>query len=34
MFMKGSLSLNELLAYAAVQIAGAVASLYTYRVFA
>ena len=34
MFVKGSLSLNELLAYAAVQIAGAVASLYTYRVFA
>jgi glycerol uptake facilitator-like aquaporin len=34
MFMKGSLSLNEFLAYAAVQIAGGVASLYTYRVFA
>jgi aquaporin Z len=34
MFMKGSLSLNEFLAYAAVQIVGGVASLYTYRVFA
>ena len=34
MYMKGSLSLNEFLAYAFVQVAGAVASLYTYRVFA
>ncbi len=34
MYMKGSLSLNELLAYIAVQVVGAVASLYTYRVFA
>jgi glycerol uptake facilitator-like aquaporin len=34
MYMKGSLSLNELLAYVAVQVAGAVSSLYTYRVFA
>ena len=33
MYMKGSLSLNELLAYVAVQVVGAVASLYTYRVF-
>jgi glycerol uptake facilitator-like aquaporin len=34
MYMKGSLSLNELLAYIAVQVIGGVASLYTYRVFA
>ena len=34
MYVKGALSLNELLAYAAVQVAGGVASLYTYRVFA
>ncbi len=34
MYMKGSLSLTELFAYAAVQIIGGVASLYTYRVFA
>jgi glycerol uptake facilitator-like aquaporin len=34
MYMKGSLSLNEFLAYAFVQLAGGVASLYTYRVFA
>lgn len=34
MYMKGSLSLNELLSYTFVQVAGAVASLYTYRVFA
>ncbi len=34
MYMKGSLSLNEFLAYAFVQVTGAVASLYTYRVFA
>jgi aquaporin Z len=34
MYMKGSLSLNELLAYAAMQIVGGIASLYTYRVFA
>ena len=34
MYVKGALSLNELAAYAAVQVAGGVASLYTYRVFA
>lgn len=34
MYMKGSLSLQELIAYMAMQIVGAVASLYTYRVFA
>lgn len=34
MYMKGSLSLNELLAYSAMQLIGGVASLYTYRIFA
>lgn len=34
MYMKGALSLNEFFAYSASQIAGGVASLYTYRVFA
>lgn len=34
MFMKGALSANELAAYAAAQVAGGVASLYTYRIFA
>ncbi len=33
MFIKGSLSLYELIAYALAQIAGGVASLYTYRAF-
>jgi hypothetical protein len=33
MYWKGSLSMNELLAYVAVQVVGAVASLYTFRVF-
>jgi glycerol uptake facilitator-like aquaporin len=34
MYVKGSLSLNELGAYVASQVAGGVASLYAYRVFA
>lgn len=34
MYMKGALSLKELLAYSASQVAGGVASLYAYRVFA
>jgi glycerol uptake facilitator-like aquaporin len=34
MYAKGALSLNELLAYTASQVAGGVASLYAYRVFA
>jgi len=34
MYMKGSLSLKELLAYSASQVAGGVVSLYAYRVFA
>jgi hypothetical protein len=34
MFVKGSLSAPELGAYVASQVAGAVASLYAYRVFA
>jgi aquaporin Z len=34
MYYKGSLSMNEFLAYVAVQVAGAVASLFTYRAFA
>jgi len=32
-YMKGALSLNELLAYVVAQIAGSVASLYVFRVF-
>ena len=34
MYVKGALSYTDLLAYMAVQLAGGVASLYTYRVFA
>jgi aquaporin Z len=34
MFMKGALSTNELAGYVASQVAGGVASLYAYRVFA
>jgi glycerol uptake facilitator-like aquaporin len=34
MYVKGALSLNELGAYVASQVAGGVASLYAYRVFA
>ena len=34
MYVKGSLGFNEYLAYVAAQVAGAVASLYAYRVFA
>jgi len=34
MFMKGSLSVKELLGYVAAQLLGGVASLYAYRVFA
>jgi aquaporin Z len=34
MFMKGSLSLKELMSYVLVQVLGGVASLYAYRVFA
>ncbi len=34
MYVKGSLSLNEYLMYVASQVAGGVASLYVYRVFA
>ena len=34
MYIKGSLGLNEYLAYVASQVLGAVASLYTYRFFA
>jgi aquaporin Z len=34
MYVKGALSLNELGAYTASQVAGGVASLYAYRVFA
>jgi hypothetical protein len=34
MYAKGALSLTELLAYTASQVAGGVASLYAYRVFA
>jgi len=34
MYAKGALSLTEFLAYTASQIAGGVASLYAYRVFA
>jgi glycerol uptake facilitator-like aquaporin len=34
MYAKGSLSLNEFAAYAVSQVAGGVASLYAYRVFA
>jgi glycerol uptake facilitator-like aquaporin len=32
-YMKGSLSIYELLAYVVAQIAGSVASLYVFRVF-
>ena len=34
MYVKGGLSLNELLAYTVSQVLGGVASLYAYRVFA
>ena len=34
MFVKGALSMNEYLGYVASQVAGGVASLYVYRVFA
>jgi aquaporin Z len=34
MYVKGSLSMNQLLAYVVSQFAGGVASLYAYRVFA
>ena len=34
MYVKGSLSLTELLAYVVSQAAGGVASLYAYRIFA
>ena len=34
MFMKGSLSTNELLSYLAVQFLGGLAALYTFRAFA
>jgi hypothetical protein len=34
MYMKGALSLKELLAYSVSQVAGGAASLYAYRVFA
>jgi aquaporin Z len=34
MFMKGSLSVKELLAYVAAQLLGGLSSLYAYRVFA
>lgn len=34
MYVKGSLSMNEYLGYVASQVAGGVASLYVYRVFA
>jgi aquaporin Z len=34
MYVKGALSVNELGAYVASQVAGGVASLYAYRVFA
>lgn len=34
MYVKGSLSFNEYLAYVAAQVLGGVASLYAYRVFA
>ena len=34
MYLKGSLGLNELVAYCIAQILGAVASLYTYNTFA
>lgn len=34
MYAKGALSLTEFLAYSASQVAGGVASLYAYRVFA
>lgn len=34
MYVKGALSVNELLGYVASQVAGGVASLYAYRVFA
>jgi aquaporin Z len=34
MYMKGALSMNEFIAYVASQVAGGVASLYLYRVFA
>jgi aquaporin Z len=34
MYVKGALSMNELGAYVASQVAGGVASLYAYRVFA
>ena len=34
MYAKGALSLNEFVAYSISQIAGGVASLYAYRVFA
>lgn len=34
MYVKGSLSLTELLAYVVSQCAGGVASLYAYRIFA
>ena len=32
-FMKGSLSLNELIAYVACQVAGGVSSFYVFRIF-
>ena len=34
MYVKGALSLNELLAYSAAQIAGGVSALYAYKSFA
>jgi glycerol uptake facilitator-like aquaporin len=34
MYLRGSLSFNELLLYSAAQLTAAAASLYTYRVFA
>jgi aquaporin Z len=34
MYLKGALSLNELLAYSAAQIAGGVSALYAYKSFA